>query len=191
MQINSVSNNFSFYGFNQNENTSKFRDSVSNLSAIQITNSYFSDFQNKAFEQSGLNFSIQSAVDFGFFNEVAKSPQRLENILKNIDYKSIGYFGKDISSLSQNEASDLVSENGFFGITNTANRIADFVINGSGGDLEKLQIGKEGVLNGFKEAERMWVDKLPEISQQTIQKTLAAIDQQIAKLGGNVLNVQA
>ncbi|QCD52172.1 hydrogenase-4 component G [Campylobacter sp. RM16192] len=191
MQINSVSSNFNFYGLNQNENSSKFRDLVSNLSALQVTNSYFSDFQNKAFEQSGLNFSVQSAIDFGFFKQMSRIPENLEDILKNIDYKTIGYSGKDISSLSQNEASDLISDNGFFGITNTANRIADFVINGSGGDLEKLQAGKDGVLNGFREAERMWGNKLPEISQQTMEKTLAAIDQQIAKLGGNVLNVQA
>ena len=191
MQLSSITNDLSFYGFNRNENADRFRDSVSNLNAVQITNSYFSDFQNKAFEQGGLNFSIQSAVDFGFFNQIAQAPQNLKDILKDIDYSAIGYAGKDISSLTQDEAGSLIGENGFFGITNTANRIADFVINGSGGDLERLQAGREGVLNGFKEAERLWGDKLPEISQKTIEKTLATIDQQIARLGGNVLNVQA
>ena len=44
---------------------------------------------------------------------------------------------------------------------------------------------------GFKEAEKIWGGKLPEISQKTIEKATQSIDKRIAELGGNVLSVQA
>ena len=84
-----------------------------------------------------------------------------------------------------------MSENGFFGITNTADRISNFIISAAGDDLQKLEAGKEGMLRGFKEAEKIWGGKLPEISQKTIEKATKAVDKRIAELGGNVLSVQA
>ncbi|MDD3443717.1 MAG: hypothetical protein PHW89_10730, partial [Sulfurimonas denitrificans] len=48
--------------------------------------------------------------------------------------KDIGYNGKPIASLSKDEASELVSKDGFFGVDQTSKRISDFVINGAGGD---------------------------------------------------------
>ena len=115
----------------------------------------------------------------------------LNDILSGVDFKSIGYEGKPITQLSQSEASDLVSENGFFGITNTADRISNFIISAAGDDLQKLEAGKEGMLRGFKEAEKIWGGKLPEISQKTIEKATQAVDKRIAELSGNVLSVQA
>ena len=85
----------------------------------------------------------------------------------------------------------MVSEDGFFGISNTADRISNFIINAAGDDLEKLQAGKEGMQRGFKEAEKIWGGKLPEISQKTIEKATQSIDKRIAELGGKVLSVQA
>ncbi len=111
--------------------------------------------------------------------------------MSGVDFKSIGYEGKPITQLSQSEASDLVSENGFFGIANTADRISNFIISAAGDDLQKLEAGKEGMLRGFKEAEKIWGGKLPEISQKTIEKATQAVDKRIAELGGNVLSVQA
>ena len=111
--------------------------------------------------------------------------------MSGVDFKSIGYEGKPITQLSQSEASDLVSENGFFGIANTADRISNFIISAAGDDLQKLEVGKEGMLRGFKEAEKIWGGELPEISQKTIEKATQAVDKRIAELGGNVLSVQA
>jgi len=99
-----------------------------------------------------------------------------------------GYTGKPIAQLTQSEAKDLVSEDGFFGISQTSARIADFVVNGAGDNLEKLQAGRSGMLQGFDEAEKIWGGKLPEISYTTMQKALEKVDARIAELGGSVLD---
>ena len=100
----------------------------------------------------------------------------------------IGYEGKPIAELSQDEAAQLVSEDGFFGITQTSERIANFVINGSGGDESMMRAGREGMIQGFKEAEAMWGGELPEISQQTMQKAIEMVDKAMHDLGFSILN---
>jgi len=103
----------------------------------------------------------------------------------------IGYEGKPIASLSQTEAAELVSEDGFFGITQTSERIANFVINGSGGDEGMMRAGREGMLQGFKDAEQMWGGELPEISQITMQKSIEMVDKAMHDLGFSILNEEA
>ncbi|WP_031348074.1 hypothetical protein [Sulfurimonas hongkongensis] len=103
----------------------------------------------------------------------------------------IGYSGKPIAELSQEEAAELVSEDGIFGIKQTSERIANFVINGAGGDEDKLRAGREGMLRGFAEAEKMWGGELPEISQQTIAKATEMVDKAMHDLGFSIINEEA
>lgn len=103
----------------------------------------------------------------------------------------IGYDGKPIAELSQDEAAQLVSEDGIFGIKQTAERIANFVINGAGGNEDLLRAGREGMLRGFKEAEQIWGGKLPDISQETIKQATQLVDKAMSDLGFGVLNTTA
>ena len=104
--------------------------------------------------------------------------------------KDIGYTGEPIASLSQEEATALVSEDGFFGVAQTSERIAQFVIAGAGSDEELLREGKKGVLQGFKEAEAIWGGKLPDIAYETIDKAVAMIDKALTDNGYSVLDAK-
>lgn len=156
----------------------------SNLSAKEISNSYFLQYQKEITQSASSNLLAQGALGFNV-------PENLSDILSGLDLAGIGYNGKALGELSSDEASELVSENGFFGIANTAERIAGFVLNGAGDDVEKIKAGREGVAKGFEDAKKIWGGELPEISQKTIEKTLETLDKKIAELGGNVLNVSA
>lgn len=100
----------------------------------------------------------------------------------------IGYEGKAISELSQDEARDLVSEDGFFGIDQTSDRMAEFVINGSNGDEEMMRAGRDGIVQGYNDAQDMWGGELPEISQKTMDAALEKVDKAMADLGYSILN---
>lgn len=95
---------------------------------------------------------------------------------------NIGYTGKPITDLTPNEANALLSDEGFFGITQTSDRVANFVFSFSGNDVELLQKGREGVVQGFEEALKMFGGELPEISYKTQERTLALIDEKINSL---------
>ena len=163
---------------------SKKESEITNLTAKDISNSYFLQYQKEIVKSSSSNLLAQGSLSFN-------APKNLSEILSGLDFASIGYNGKSLNELSSDEADDLISENGFFGITNTADRIASFVLNGAGDDVEKLKAGREGAAKGFEDANKIWGGELPEISKKTIEKTLETLDKKIAELGGNVLNVSA
>ncbi|NQY94315.1 MAG: hydrogenase-4 component G [Campylobacteraceae bacterium] len=93
--------------------------------------------------------------------------------------KDIGYEGKAITELSPEEAEELLEEEGFFGIEQTSNRVADFVFSFAGNDVELLKEGREGIIRGFEEAQILFGNQLPEISFKTQEKTLELIDAKI------------
>jgi len=119
-------------------------------------------------------------------NQFKKDYENFQSFLNGI-----GYQGKPIADLSKDEASKLVSENGTFGVKQTSERIANFVINGAGGNEDLLRAGREGMLQGFKNAEKMWGGKLPEISQQTMSKATEMVDMAMNDLGFSILNKEA
>lgn len=124
--------------------------------------------------QSGLNASKDQQSVLDFLSGKGK--------INDMSLEDIGYKGKPIMDLSPQEATDLVSENGFFGITQTSDRVSNFVFSFAGDDLEKLQKGRDGIVKGFEEANKMFGGNLPEISYKTQERTLALIDAKIESL---------
>lgn len=117
----------------------------------------------------------------------SSAQQALNKIVNNIDIfdfslSSLGYDGKAISELNPSEAQDLISENGFFGVAETSQRVSSFVFTISENNIENLQDSREGIVTGFAAAEKMWGGELPDISYETQAKTLELIDAKIAEL---------
>ncbi len=93
------------------------------------------------------------------------------------------------SNLTPGDAQSLISEDGYYGVAKTSKRIADFVLAGSGDDLDRLQQGRQGVLQGMEAAEKAWGGKLPDISYATIEQAIKSIDDRISQLGGSIVSV--
>ena len=125
--------------------------------------------QGNTLTQAGLTTEQQDVLDFLSGKESSSG----------MSLKNIGYEGKPITELTPDEAKELVSEDGFFGITQTSDRVANFVFSFAGDDLELLQKGREGIVQGFEEAKKMFGGELPEISYKTQERTLALIDEKI------------
>lgn len=105
--------------------------------------------------------------------------QLVVNMLEeqNIDFKvATGSSEIDISTLSQEEAQELVADDGYFGVEQTSNRIVDFAIAAAGGDAGRLDAIKEGVQAGFNEALEAFGGWLPEISYNTLDSVMTKLD---------------
>ena len=101
------------------------------------------------------------------------------NMLKEqgIDFKiANGDETIDISEISQEDAVALVSDDGYFGIDKTSDRIVDFAIATAGGDISKLAAIKEGVEKGFGEALDAFGGTLPDISYDTYDAIMEKLD---------------
>ena len=82
----------------------------------------------------------------------------------------------DISTVSQEEATELISEDGYFGVDQTSDRIVDFAVGIAGGDPTRLDTIKEGVENGFNEALEAFNGWLPDISYDTFDAVMNKLD---------------
>ncbi len=82
----------------------------------------------------------------------------------------------NIDQIGQEEAQELVSEDGYFGVAQTSERIVDFAIAISGGDSSRLDAIKEGIDKGFQEAKEAFGGWLPEISFDTYDAVMEKLD---------------
>lgn len=133
-----------------------------------------------------LKIEIESKSRFGTQAGIKTLDEYLE-----IDLSQYEYDGKPITELSQEEAQELISADGYYGVEQTAKRIADFAINAAGDNLNRLKVAREAVLQGFKDAEASFGGTLPGISYETIDKALKIFDEKIRELGGSVVDVTA
>lgn len=82
----------------------------------------------------------------------------------------------DFNTMTQEDAQELVSEDGYFGVEKTSQRIVDFAINAFGQDPSKLEQMKDSIDKGFLEAQDAFGGSLPEISQQTYDAIMGKLD---------------
>ena len=154
-------------------NDSAVKVSISmNAQSILFAMNAESTTKDNVITQASLTSNQKNVLDF-LSGKESENGMKLENT---------GYTGKAITDLTQDEAKQLVSDEGYFGITQTSDRVSNFVLNFAGDNLEILQKGREGIVKGFQEAEKLFGGELPDISYKTQERTLALIDEKINSL---------
>lgn len=82
----------------------------------------------------------------------------------------------DLTTLSQEEAQELIAEDGYFGVEETSERIFQFAIGVAGGDPSRIEAIRQGVENGFEEALDAFGGWLPDISYDTYDAVIQKLD---------------
>lgn len=115
--------------------------------------------------------------------EVGSSYQLLRQLVVNTSRDQgipsligIGEAEIDLGTLTPEAASELISEDGYFGVEKTSQRIVDFAINAFGNDPEKLTQMTDAIEKGFQDAADVFGGKLPEISHQTYAAVMEKLD---------------
>lgn len=97
--------------------------------------------------------------------------QGIDYVIATVDSDTI-----DISQISQQQAQELVAEDGYFGVEQTSDRIVNFALAISGGDVTKLDAIKKGVEDGFNQALEAFGGALPDISYQTFDVAMEKLE---------------
>ena len=82
----------------------------------------------------------------------------------------------DFTTMTPEEARELISEDGYFGVEKTSDRIVEFATGAAGGDVSKLEQIKDAVLKGFREAEEAFGGTLADISYDTLDAVMEKLD---------------
>ena len=194
MQMNSV-------GY-QNANINAFKQNMSETPRAQKKPE---ETLEKTLEESAISVSISMNAQIVLFSLNSSDNARDNTLIQGsldgnkemfdflsgkatnegFSLENIGYEGKAITELSEDEANELLEDDAFFGVDQTSSRVADFVFSFSGDDIELLKEGREGIVRGFQEAQKLFNGQLPEISFETQENTLKLIDEKIASLSNS------
>ena len=82
----------------------------------------------------------------------------------------------EVDEATKKQAQEDVSEDGYWGVKQTSNRILDFATALTGGDPSKIEDMRKAFEKGYKQAEKTWGGELPEISKQTYDAVMAGFD---------------
>lgn len=73
-----------------------------------------------------------------------------------------------VDAATKAQAQEDISENGYWGVNQTSQRLFDFASALAGDDVEKMKEMQAAMEKGFKQATGAWGKDLPEISSQTL-----------------------
>lgn len=74
-----------------------------------------------------------------------------------------------------------IAEDGYWGVTQTSDRIIDFANALTGGDPDKIEEMREAFKKGYKQAEKTWGGSLPDISKRTYDAVMQKFDEMAEK----------
>lgn len=92
-----------------------------------------------------------------------------------------GNYTVDPATKAQAQAD--IAEDGYWGVTQTSDRIIQFATALTGGDPDKIEAMREAFKKGYAQAEKTWGGSLPEISQKTYDAVMEKFDKLAADAG--------
>ncbi len=134
-----------------------------------------------------INYRMESTVTYNRSMTVSEKPidgfELLRSLVLSI-FKQQGIDCKigmeeasmDIVTISQSAARELVSEDGYFGVKQTSERIFQLAVGIAGGDPSKIEDIRKGIETGFQGALDAFGGWLPEISYDTYDAVMAKLD---------------
>lgn len=87
-----------------------------------------------------------------------------------------------VDAETKQSAQQAISENGYYGVKKTSQRLFDFVAGMAGGDSEKMKQLQAAVEDGYNEAKKAWGGELPQISRDTLDATHKLFDDYYKKM---------
>lgn len=110
------------------------------------------------------------------FNKQGMTFQQSIAELRSVLSKDGTKLNIEVDEATRKKAEEDISEDGYWGVDKTAGRIMDFAKALSGGDPSKIETLRKAVQGAFKDAEKQWGSKLPEISQKTYDEVMNRFD---------------
>lgn len=94
---------------------------------------------------------------------------------------SSGNFTVDAATKAQAQAD--IADDGYWGVSQTSQRILDFATALTGGDPDKIEEMRAAFQKGFKQAGKTWGNSLPDISQKTYDAVMKGFDKMAEDAG--------
>ena len=190
MSLESVSNTSSGYTGSSNKVSSTQSTTTTSAVASQTSNTKGNDVA-AVYEKSnaGTSNKMDSATIARLKADAERRTQQLRSVVEQMMtkqgktlinstdmYEFLRSGNYEVDATTQAQAQADISENGYWGIEQTSDRLVSFAQALSGGDSSKAEEMIEAVKEGFKQATEAWGGKLPDICQKTLDATIEKLN---------------
>ncbi|MCI8282085.1 MAG: hypothetical protein HFI76_10415 [Lachnospiraceae bacterium] len=86
-----------------------------------------------------------------------------------------------VSAAAKAQAEAAIADDGYWGVSQTSERILNFAKALTGGDASKAEEMRAAFEKGFKQATKSWGQQLPSISQRTYDAVMEGFDKWVGK----------
>ena len=126
--------------------------------------------------------SLREAVETLFSTQSLKKGEaqglNYDQIMAKYDGKLKEFYQSlEVDDATRLQAQQEISEDGFWGVKQTAARSIEFAKALAGGDPSKVGLMKEAIEAGYEAAEKSWGGELPELCRQTQAAILQGLDE--------------
>lgn len=200
MDFNGINNSYSSYDsarFSSKTSASSKSDTLKDADKKAATNAY-SEPAATYEASTAANRTDRSAVIAHLKSSAEQRMQQMQSLVtKMFEKQGItigtadnmwrilagGNFTADAATIAQ--AKEDISEDGYWGVNQTSERIFSFAAALSGGDKEKMQEMVKAVEKGFSEATKAWGKELPGITQDTHSAIMDKFDKWFEENGSS------
>lgn len=141
---------------------------------------YVPEDKNKVEEDAGTTYKPNAALVKAMKDEQAANQQKFIDMMKSMLNKQGKVFGEStdytVSAEVQAAAKEAISEDGYWGVKQTSERIFKMAQALAGDDPEKMKEMQEAVKKGYEAAGKAWGGDLPEIAGQTLDAVNGMFD---------------
>lgn len=141
------------------------------------------------YDKSNLSADDRKAIVAQLKADQEKRQSQLTDLVHNMLNTQTNTFGQanniwqflakgeyTVDAATQKKAQEAISEDGYWGVKQTSDRIVSFATALAGNDSKQLEKMRDAFLKGYEKAEKTWGGKLPEISKKTYDAVLEKFD---------------
>lgn len=196
MSVNGIySNNISdMYTSNttakeKTENVDKADKTVDTESAENTQEVVKQDDTAAVYDKTKLSEADRKAIVAQLKADQEKRQAQLTDLVQSMLSKQTSVFGQatdiwkflakgdfEVDEETKKKAQEDISEDGYWGVNQTSDRIVSFATALAGNDADALEKMKEAFIKGYKQAEKQWGGELPEISKKTYDAVMEKFD---------------
>ena len=193
MSVNGITSNQSVSGYSYVSSSAartKTAESTSASSAAESTGVVYESSQEAVTNASAKTYTPDVNLVNKLKADADERTSQLRSMVEKLMTQQAGTYNKanDIWSFLRDgnfkvdpetkaQAQKDISEDGYFGVKQTSDRIIEFAKALTGGDPSKVEKMRSAFEKGFKQAEKVWGGQLPEISQQTYKSVMDKFDE--------------
>lgn len=199
--VTSASSAYDVYQANQSTTGKTNEENKTNTSKDKNESGVVYEPSNDTANKTGKTYTQNTNLVNKMKADAEAHAQQLQNIVQQLmtkqgqtynsangiwSFLTSGEFTVDAATKAQAEKD--ISEDGYWGVEQTSDRIIDFANALTGGDPDKIEEMRDAFKKGYKQAEKTWGGQLPDISQRTYDAVMQKFDKMAEEAGLTTTN---